>query len=105
MKKVIIVSTLFLAILFSIIVVLQNKNEVNNYSIKTFEIENGWGYSIFKGEKIIIRQTIVPSITHKKHFKNKQDALKCGKIMLKKLQQHKIPSVTMKELLLNNINL
>ncbi|MDV7186117.1 DUF4907 domain-containing protein [Lutibacter sp. TH_r2] len=104
MKKIILIGLLLLIVLGSLKFALPNKNE-SNYSIKTFKIENGWGYSIFKGEKIIIRQDIIPSISEKKHFQNQQDALKCGKIMLKKLHNHKIPSVTIKELQLNNIHL
>lgn len=104
MKKIIIIGLLFLVVLSLIKFTLPSKNGIN-YSIKTFKIKNGWGYSIFNGEKIIIRQDIVPSVSKKRHFKNEQDALKCGKIMLNKLQEHKIPSVTIKELQMNNINL
>lgn len=103
MKKIILLGVVLLIVLLSIKVM--NTKETFNYSIITFQIEKGWGYTIFNGEKIVIRQDIIPSIQERKHFKNKEDALSCGKIMLKKLQQHKIPSITVKELRLNNINL
>lgn len=105
MKRKIFLAIVLLISVVVIKVVLSNNKTETNYTIKVFQIEKGWGYSIFKDEKIIIRQDVVPSIQERKHFKNKEDALNCGKIMLKKLQQHKIPSITVKELKENNIHL
>lgn len=74
------------------------------YTIKTFETEKGWGYSIFNNEKLIIRQQHVPSIQEQKSFKSEQEALKIGSFVIEKLKQHKTPSLTAAEVE-NNISL
>ena len=102
-RKILIITGLLLSILLMKLYIT-SKSE-STYAIKTFQIEKGWGYSIFNGNKIIIRQDKVPSIKEQKHFSSEQDALICGKIMLKKLQQKEIPSVTVSELQSNGIHL
>jgi len=74
------------------------------YTVKVFEVENGWGYSIFEQEKLIIRQQYIPSVKDQKHFKSKKDALTIGALVIEKLKHHKIPSITAQELK-NNISL
>ncbi|SDW38728.1 protein of unknown function [Lutibacter oricola] len=93
-----------LVLVVSIKLVVATKNDTN-YTIKTFQIEKGWGYSIFKGNNIIIRQGEIPSIKERKHFLNEEDALNCGKIMLKKLTEHRLPSVSYEELEQNGVHL
>lgn len=69
-----------------------------NYTVTVFEVEKGWGYSIFEKEKLIIRQQYIPSINHQIHFKTKKDALTIGKIVIEKLNRHKSPSISSAEL-------
>lgn len=76
----------------------------SQYTVKVFEVENGWGYSIFKQNKLIIRQQYIPSISSQKHFKSEKDAQTIGALVVKKLKLHKIPSITFQELE-NNISL
>lgn len=74
------------------------------YRIKVFEVEQGWGYSIFNKEKLIIRQQYIPSISSQKHFKSEEDAYTIGKLVIEKLKLHKTPRITYVELK-NNISL
>lgn len=84
-------------LLIFILFVSCNSNE-SNFSIKVFEVENGWGYSIFEQEKLIIRQQYIPAINHQTHFKTKKDALTIGTIVIEKLKLHKAPSISSEEL-------
>ena len=74
------------------------------YTVKVFEVEQGWGYSIFQENKLIIRQQYIPSINGHKHFKSKKDAYTIGALVIEKLKHHRIPSITSEELK-NNISL
>lgn len=69
-----------------------------NYTVKVFELQKGWGYSIFENEKLIIRQQYIPSIQNQKHFKNKNDAFIIGELVVQKLKLSKAPSVSVMEL-------
>lgn len=79
-------------------------NKQSAYTIKSFETENGWGYSIFVNDKLLIRQQYIPSIQEQKPFNSEQDALKIGAFVIEKLKQHQIPSLTTSEIK-NNISL
>lgn len=67
-------------------------------TVKVFEAENGWGYSIFEQEKLIIRQQYIPAINNQTSFKTKKDALTIGTIVIEKLKRHKAPSISSEEL-------
>ncbi|NLP58541.1 DUF4907 domain-containing protein [Lutibacter sp. B1] len=99
--------TLFFIILIvtstSIFKLYNNTN--HNYSLKTFKVNNGWGYSIYKKEKLIIKQEIIPSIQSKRSFTTEKEAVVIAKLMIEKLKNNKIPSISYKELQLNGINL
>jgi len=69
-------------------------NKENKYSVETFRTENGgWGYIILAGDKIIIKQDIIPAIQNSVPFKTKTDAEKVGWYVLNKIQNHQNPSV------------
>jgi len=68
------------------------------YIVKTFQIEQGWGYSIFEKEKLIIRQQYIPSIGSQKHFKSEKDAFTIATLVIEKLKHHRIPSITSEEI-------
>jgi hypothetical protein len=68
------------------------------YTVEVFKVKNGWGYSIFEKKKLIIKQDFIPSINYKTPFKTKNDAETIGLLVIEKLNQHKIPSITQQEL-------
>jgi len=103
MRKIIILILLLITI--GTVKTVVFPNNTSSYTIKTFEIDNGWGYSIFKNDKLVIRQKEIPAIQTKKRFETKDDAETCAKIMLNKLKERKIPSITKRELQQNNIHL
>jgi len=70
----------------------------SEFTIKVFEAENGWGYSIFEQEELIIRQQYIPAINNQISFKTKKDAFTIGTIVIEKLKRHKAPSISSEEL-------
>ncbi|HNX65829.1 MAG TPA: DUF4907 domain-containing protein [Bacteroidales bacterium] len=70
----------------------------NGRTVKTYRVEGGWGYSIMVKNKEVIHQPFIPAIAGKTPFSTKHDAAKTGRIVLKKLQHGKMPTLTKEEL-------
>ena len=68
--------------------------------MKSIKIDSGWGYTITKDEKTIIKQTVIPVISENKSFKTEEEALKVGNLVLEKLKDNLSPTVTKKDLFL-----
>jgi len=74
-------------------------------SYKTFKIQNGWGYNILSGKKVIIHQETIPAVAGLGNFQSEQQAEKTAELVMKKIQTGGLPSVTnteMKEILKGN---
>jgi len=95
-KKAIIAFAILLLAVTSIVVVLSVAR--NNRGLKTYRTENGWGYSISEKGKVIINQPFIPAAGGKKPFKTRRDAAKTGRMVIKKLQQGKRPTLTLEDL-------
>ncbi|OYX85541.1 MAG: DUF4907 domain-containing protein [Flavobacteriales bacterium 32-34-25] len=91
--------TLFLSCLL-LLFACSKKEQLNLESIKT---PTGWGYVIKNNDKIIIKQSIIPVIPSQKSFKNEQEALKVGNLVLQKLKDKTSPTITKKDLILLSI--
>lgn len=73
-----------------------NKTE---YCIKTFQSENGWGYTIFENQKAFIIQKSIPSVPGVNGFDSELNARKCAEFVMQKLINGEMPpSVTPQEL-------
>ena len=66
--------------------------------VKTFERPIGWGYDITVNDTSAIHQDIIPGIPGRKGFATKEDAEKIGNLVLEKIKNKKLPSVTLQEL-------
>jgi len=69
----------------------------NSLQIKTFTIQQGWGYEILANNKVYIHQEIIPAIQGKKYFVSKEEAEKVGKLVVSKMKQGKgggFPEIT-----------
>lgn len=100
-KKLIIIVAL---IVTSILIVKLNNISANQYKLETYKVENGWGYNIInKKNKVIIKQDIIPGLPVKKPFATEKDAIIVGKLMVEKLKNKKIPSISYKELQINGV--
>lgn len=69
--------------------------------VKTFKVQNGWGYDVYKNNKIYIHQTIIPAIEGQKNFVSQEQAKVIGNLVANKLQQGKgggLPQITLEEI-------
>jgi len=71
----------------------------NGRTVKTYRVEGGWGYSVMVKNKEMIHQPFIPAIAGKKPFSTQHDAAKTGRIVMRKLQHGKMPTLTKEELL------
>ena len=62
--------------------------------VETFPTDSGWGYNILAGEKIVIRQEIIPAVQKNEAFQSSDDAKKVAALVVKKLKSGDLPSVT-----------
>ena len=70
----------------------------NGYRVAVFKIEIGWGYQIEGKNKVYIYQPFIPTIEGKHAFKTKEEAMRTGSLVLKKLKENMNPTVYVHEL-------
>jgi hypothetical protein len=68
------------------------------YKVDIYKSGNGWGYDIIKNNKSYIHQPYMPVVEGQVPFSNKQSARKTGRLVVKKIRNHKSPAVTREEL-------
>jgi hypothetical protein len=68
-----------------------NAITTSDYSVKSTKQENGWGYEIYKGSKLVINQKNIPAVQGNQSFKTETDALKVGGFVVTKLMQNQFP--------------
>lgn len=66
-------------------------NKKTNYSVKSIQTENGWGYQIFKGTKLLINQKNIPAVQGNQSFTSESEAIKVGELVVTKLLQNQFP--------------
>jgi hypothetical protein len=110
MKTIKGISVVLIAILMTIITLfILNSSKSDNhssslkksnyYSLETFRTNGGgWGYNIVLGDKIVIKQDIIPGIQNSVPFYNKEDAQKVGMLVLNKLKNHSRPTIKIQEI-------
>lgn len=70
-----------------------------DFSVQSIKLENGWGYQIFQGKKLMINQKNIPAVQGNQVFLTEKEALKVGELVLNKLLQNQFPpTVTTEEL-------
>jgi hypothetical protein len=94
-KKLFTVFALFLVI---IMFVLTYTKRGHSYELDLYKSEQGWGYDILKNNKIYIHQPFIPTVEGQVPFKDKQSARKTGRLVIKKIRNHKSPVITREEL-------
>jgi hypothetical protein len=58
----------------------------------------GWGYNIIAAGKIHIKQEYMPAVPGKRGFKSAADAMQVGNLVVKKITESKMPTITVHEL-------
>lgn len=66
--------------------------------LKTVAVEGGWSYQILIEDKVYIDQEYIPCISGRQRFQSKEDALKTGRLVLTKLRDGKMPTLTIQEI-------
>ncbi|MWB95593.1 DUF4907 domain-containing protein [Flavobacterium sp. GA093] len=77
----------------------------DSFQTAAFQTSTGWGYTISTGNKIIIKQTIIPVISEVKSFSSEEDALKVAQLVATKLNQNISPRVSKNDLILLKIKI
>jgi hypothetical protein len=87
-------------ILFAISVIFfvitqYKKHQKNAIVAKAKQLNTGgWGFDIYVKDTVFISQDIIPSITGRKTFTSKKDALKVGELMVAKMKNNLRPVIT-----------
>jgi hypothetical protein len=100
--RIVFQKNLLLLLLFTAFVACSKKD---NFQTATFQTATGWGYTITAGNKIIIKQTIIPVISEVKSFSSQDDALKVAILVATKLNQNISPRVSKNDLILLKIKI
>lgn len=95
-KTLVVITLLFILVVIVVGVVINNRKY--QYSINVIKSEQGWGYDILQGKKLIIHQPYMPGINGRVAFENKSAAKKTGQLVVKKLRGKKSPSINTDEL-------
>lgn len=94
----------FLKIIVVLLLLVSCKNNTE-YNVKSFKIKDGWGYTIAINNKIIIKQTVIPTLSDTRSFKSEADALKVGNLVVEKIKQNLSPTIAKKDLILLEISI
>ncbi|MBW4359596.1 DUF4907 domain-containing protein [Flavobacterium taihuense] len=104
-KNFLSVFNLFIIIFLIGLLIFISCQKEESLKIQSIKINNGWGYSITKNEKIIIKQTVIPVIGKNKNFQTEKEALAIGQLVLKKLNANNSPTITKNDLILLKIKI
>lgn len=79
-------------------ILLSCKQEIR-LNIETYkQNDGGYGYLIKSGQKILIKQDFIPTLSGELHFCTKEDAKKVASLVKNKILQHQSPSITSLEI-------
>ena len=82
----------------------ENNKIADLYSLNIIEENDNWIYEISRDNQLLIRQEYIPVIEGKIPFKTKRDAEIIGTLVLNKLNKNNNPTITIDEIISNNIN-
>jgi hypothetical protein len=94
----------FIKIIIVFLLLISCKNN-EQYLVKSFKVKDGWGYTIAINNKIVIKQTVIPTVSKQMSFKSEGDALKVGDLVLERIKQNLSPTVTKNDLILLEISI
>jgi len=107
-KKAVYMSALFLAVVIALVLLVnaesgkkrERQNQAENFfTIQTFKTTTGGrGYHILAGEKVLVKQDIVPTIQTAIPFRSEDEAKKTAQLAVSKLNNKKFPTITREEL-------
>ncbi len=101
MKKII-----FILLTFSLFACKEKNNAVilnhfdgDTLNFEVTKIDTGWGYNIYKNNKLFIKQELIPAVNGHFLFKNAEDAAKTAMLVISKMSKKSgLPALTIEEL-------
>jgi hypothetical protein len=94
-KKKALIFALFLVIL-AVAITLTGRGHF--YEVSLFKSGTGWGYDISKNNKIYIHQPYMPAVEGQVPFSYKRSARKTGRLVIRKIKNHKSPAITREDI-------
>ena len=90
------------ALLVSFAVIFFIKYQERNQKVfiyaEPIQTDYGWGYNIIAADKVHIKQEYMPAVPGKRGFKSAADAMLVGNLVVRKITENKMPSITLHEL-------
>ncbi|MDT0606806.1 DUF4907 domain-containing protein [Croceitalea rosinachiae] len=78
-------------------------NSNSQYELQVEENQEGWEYTIYYDNKILIKQRNIPGISNRKTFKTKIEAEKIGYLVINRLEKRLSPKISKFDLDQNGI--
>jgi hypothetical protein len=72
--------------------------DISLLNYQCFKTNEGWGYDILAGEKIIIHQPFMPGVPGHAGFKQEQQAAGIAQIVIENIKSGKLPIITHQQL-------
>jgi hypothetical protein len=94
-KKILLIFALFMVIVFLAVIFTKRGH---SYEVELFKSEQGWGYKIVKNNKTYIHQPYIPVVEGQVPFSTRKSARKTGRLVIKKIRDHKSPALTREEI-------
>jgi hypothetical protein len=69
----------------------------NKINYKTFRADSGWGYDVVVNGKLLIHQQYIPVVAQKKEFPTEQQAEEAAQLVVSKLKNNKLPTLSKAE--------
>lgn len=79
------------------------KTEVVDLKAETISLEEGFGYQIWHGKNLLIRQENIPGLSGDITFTNRQEAILIAKKVVHRLKNSQNPEITAQDL--KNLNI
>lgn len=81
-----------------VIAVSLNQQSASAFSIDIYTVNSGYGYSISKDDKLLIKQDAIPSVEAQMAFCDANDAKRIAQLVVEKLENRENPRITKTEL-------
>lgn len=94
-RKKAIIFALF-AVITGVLLILAGRGHF--YDVELYKSGDGWGYDILKKEKVYIHQPFMPAVEGEVPFPDKKSAGKAGRLVIKKIRNRELPSITQEEI-------
>ena len=88
------------AVMFGLLIISSCQDNKSKTLLRLVPVQtsHGWGYRITMNNKPWIWQEFIPAAPGYQSFRNKEEALRVGNLVLQKLQQQRSPAVSVYEL-------